>query len=106
MTKPYSVALLDAAALPFAARVKAEGRYAAVLEMKLGGADEVAAVYRAWSDATESDPTMLDAHTAELAIRWPAAAKAADDAATRDLGHFEGIPHFQVRLERRSEAAA
>ncbi len=104
MSKPYSIALLEASALPFQARVSAEGRYAGALERALGGETNVIAVFKAWTEAHESEPGVLTAETAELAARWPRAAQAAETAGMHGLGHFEGMPHFEVRVERAETA--
>ena len=104
MSKPYTVAVV-ATDLPTPVRINAECRYAAALERRLGGDAQVAAVYRAWMDATQSDSSMLNKETADLAIQWPRAAKAAEDAGMQGLGHFEDGAHFEVRVERRAQEA-
>ncbi len=105
MSKSYSVALLDASAIPFPARVSVEGRYAAALERALGGEEGVVATYKAWLEAHECEPGILTAAMTERASRWQRSAEAAQTAGMHGLGHFEGTPHFEVRLERQSEAA-
>ena len=103
MPKPYTVALVGAVDLHMAARIKAEIRYAAALEGALGGDEQVAAAYRAWNVLKEHGS--VDNATAELAARWPPAVRVAEDAGSRDLGHFDGRGHFTVWLDRRREPA-
>ncbi|MDB5941862.1 MAG: hypothetical protein JWQ13_1428 [Ramlibacter sp.] len=99
MTKPYTVALNDAAELPVAERIAAEVRFIKEIERALGGADEVVRVYRAWIDASESDASELDGESASLAVRWPKAMTAAARAGMRNLGEMPEA-HFELRLER------
>lgn len=99
MGKPFVVALLEARDLPVAERINAEVRFLRELERALGGPNEVAAVYRAWIDASENDATNVDSNTAKQAVRWPKAAEAAHRAGFRDIGDI-GEAHFEVRLFR------
>lgn len=100
MSNPYTVSLQDCEALPTCARIKAECVFAQTLERQLGGADVVATTYRAWIEASENTADVLTAEATNLAVRWPRAAQEAERSALRDLGHFEGTPHFEVRLPR------
>lgn len=100
MAHPYTVALVDAEALPSAARITAETRFAATLERTLGGPEEVAQALRAWTFASEADAAELDKATVEKAVRWPRAASLANQAAFRDIGELPGA-HFDVKLARR-----
>ena len=106
MSTPYLVSLRDADALPTSARIKAECIFARVLERRLGGADVVATTYKAWIEASESTADVLTADAALAATHWPSAAREAEQAALRDVGHFEGQPHFEIRLAKADAAAA
>lgn len=97
---PYTVCLHDAEALPSSARIKAECIFAGALERRLGGAQSVATTYKTWIDASECTADILTAEAAETASRWHAAVREAEQAALRDVGHFEGTPHFDIRLAR------
>ena len=105
MNKPYTVALADAADLPVAHRISAEVRFITEIERALGGADEVALVYRAWLEASECQANDVDAQSAVLAVRWPKAMDAATRAGMRNLGDI-GEAHFQLRLERSVQCGA
>jgi len=96
----YTVSLQDAETLPSAYRIKAECIFAGTLERMLGGDEGVARTYRAWLEASECTADVLTADLASLASRWPGAARDAEQAALRDIGHFEGRPHFDIRLPR------
>jgi hypothetical protein len=104
MTKPYTVALQEASALPMRERIEAEVRFAKALERALGGEDAVAEVYKAWVDASESEANHIDTETAVKAVRWPRAFDAARQAGFNKLGDI-GEAHFEVRLERGHAAA-
>lgn len=98
MDKPYSVALQGIDDMPSNERIAAEVRFVKELEKSLGGADSVAAVYRAWMDASECDASELSAETSSLAVRWPKAFDVAQRAGLKNVG--EGDAHFEVRLQR------
>ncbi len=100
MNTPYTVALRDAEEISTQARITAESRFAASLERALGGPDQVAATFRAWLEVEQSEASVLTSELAALACKWPAAARTAEQAGMRDLGHFGGMPHFEVRLSR------
>ncbi len=100
MTTPYTVSLQDCEALPTSARIKAECIFAQSLERQLGGAEVVATTYRAWIEASEMTADVLTAEATEQAVKWPRAAQEAERSALRDLGHFDGTPHFEVRLAK------
>jgi hypothetical protein len=105
MDHPYTVALEDATELPCSHRITAEARFAAVIESKLGGPDAVAATYRAWVNASESDARDIDHDTASLAVLWPRAFETARQAGLREVGELPGA-HFEVRLERQQHAGS
>ena len=96
----HTVCLQDAEALPPCARIKAECVFAGALERRLGGADSVATTYKTWIDASECTADILTAEAAATAARWHAALREAEQAALRDVGHFEGTPHFDIRLAK------
>lgn len=98
MNKLYVVAVHDARHLPASLRIAAEVRFATELERVLGDEAAVARVLHAWSDASERDPSELDAQTTTLAARWPGAVDAATRAGLRDLGD-PGEARFEVRLD-------
>ena len=100
----FSVALVDAGDIPMAERISAEVSFVRELERAFGTPDQVARVYRAWVDATESDATILDSATAELASCWPKAAEAAYRAGFRGLGDM-GEAHFEIRINRSTTSA-
>jgi hypothetical protein len=99
MTKPYTVALENAGAVPSAQRISAEVRFITALERAFGSADDVARVYRAWVDASENQASDVDAESAQLAVRWPRAFDTARQAGMREIGELPEA-HFTVRLER------
>lgn len=99
MTRPYTVALKDAPELPTAERIAAEVRFIKEIERSLGSADDVARIYRAWIDASESGANELDAESASLAVRWPKAMNAASQAGLRKVSETSDA-HFELRLER------
>jgi hypothetical protein len=99
MEHPYIVALVDAVEPPSTARIEAEKRFAASLEDSLGGAEQVAAVLKAWHAANDSSIEDIDARTAEVAVRWPRAVDQAQQVAMSKIGELPGA-HFEVRLCR------
>lgn len=104
MEKPYTVALEEANDLPRAERIAAEVRFVREIERTLGSSEEVAAVYRAWLEASESDVASLGEVTANRAARWPRAADAAYRAGFKGIGDI-GEAHFEPRLSRASALA-
>ena len=98
MNPPYAVALCGVDALPPAERIAAELRFVRELEKSLGGSEAVVRVYRAWGDASESDPSELDDETANMAMKWPKAFELAQRAGLKSIGDEEA--HFEIRLER------
>ncbi len=104
MNDLYSVVLVDAGDIPMTERIAAEVSFVRELERAFGSSEQVARVYRAWADATESDATILDRNTAELAACWPKAAEAAYRAGFRGLGDM-GEAHFEIRLNRSAASA-
>jgi hypothetical protein len=105
MTRPYTVALRDAPELPAAERIAAEVRFIKEIERALGSADDVALIYRAWIDASESEANELDAESAALAFRWPKAMTGATRAGLRNVSETSEA-HFELRLERVRVAAS
>ncbi|MDP2033963.1 MAG: hypothetical protein Q8K29_11190 [Polaromonas sp.] len=101
MEKPYMVALEEANDLPPAERIAAEVRFVREIERTLGSSEDVATVYRAWLEASESDVASLGEVTANLAARWPRAADAAYRAGFKGIGDI-GEAHFKLRLPRAS----
>jgi hypothetical protein len=99
MTKPYTVALLEAHDLPMRKRIDAEVRFARELEIVLGGEEYVGQTYAAWLDVAQSNANQVDKSTAMTAARWPVAMNAGIQAAFAKLGDI-GEAHFEVRLER------
>jgi hypothetical protein len=97
MDRPYTVALQDGKVLPTPERIAAECRFISALESGLGGPEGVAATYRAWIDASESQLHVTDRRTAALAVRWPTAYHS---AAKRALTGLSGLEHptFEIRL--------
>jgi hypothetical protein len=95
----YLVALLEAEALPTGIRIAAETRFAAALERFLGGAEQVARTYRAWTAASECGAQDLDKDTIEAAMRWPRAADLARQAGLREIGDLPSA-HFEVKLPK------
>lgn len=104
MEKPYTVALEEAGDLPPAERIAAEIRFVREIERALGSSEDVAAVYRAWLEASESDLASLGGVTANLAARWPRAAETAYRAGFKGIGDI-GDAHFELRLSRASALA-
>jgi hypothetical protein len=104
MTRPYTVALRDAPELPSAERIAAEVRFIKEIERALGSAEDVARIYRAWVDASESVANELDAESASLAVRWPKAMTAATRAGLRNVSEMSEA-HFELRLERAGAAS-
>jgi hypothetical protein len=94
---PYTVQLADAPTVPPALRMAAEIRFAKTIERQLGGPAEVVSTLQAWRAAEESDPQSLSAEDRNLAVRWPKAFKAANDAGFDKLGDLDGA-HFDVRV--------
>lgn len=97
MTHPYTVALVDASALPTAARIAAETHFAGAIERALGGAEAVARALRAFTAANESQAEDLDPDIVALAARWHRVADQARQAGIREIGELPGA-HFEVRL--------
>lgn len=104
MEKPYTVALEEANDLPPPERIAAEVRFVREIERTLGSSEDVANVYRAWLEASESDVASLANATAILAARWPLAAEAAYRAGLKGIGDI-GEAHFELRLSRASAVA-
>lgn len=96
MPTPYRAELVDAD-VPQSLRIQAATGFCHQLEQRIGGADLVAAVYRGWMDANESETSILIRDTAELAVKWPRAFEAALVAGSRELGEYPDV-RFEVRL--------
>ena len=102
MTQPYAVSLAGVECLPPAERISAEVRFVKDLERSLGSAEAVAAVYRAWLEASECEASELSAQTSTLAAKWPKAFDTAQRAGLKNIG--EGDAHFELHLQRQPAA--
>lgn len=102
MNPPYAVALCGVDALPPAERIAAERRFVKELEKSLGSSEAVVHIFRAWTDACESEASELDNETANQAMKWPKAFEQAQRAGLKSIGDEEA--HFEIRLERHAFA--
>lgn len=100
MDKLYSVSLLGIEGLPAAEAVAADVRFIKALERALGSSDAVVEVYRAWLEASESDPSEVSSEVLALATQWPKAFQTAQQAGLKNIGECEA--HFELHLERSS----
>jgi len=98
MPNPYTADLVDSE-IPTSLLIQAQSRFCSELERRLGSPDDVATIYRAWIEATESESGMLTRETAELAVKWPRAFEAARSAGMHDLGEYPDA-RFDVQLAK------
>lgn len=92
----YTVSLCDYPGLPEQERLRAEARYARVLERQLGSAEEVAQSL-AWVQRLEDTPPEEISEEAKAVFaRWIKAATAAAQAGMQGLGDGESS-FFEVR---------
>lgn len=95
-TTSFTVNLCDFDALPEAARIKAEERYAKVLIRQLGSSEQVCETLH-WVQRLEEDPPEEITDDIKTGFaRWMKAVRAATEAGMQGLGEGEGC-FFEVR---------
>ncbi len=95
----YTVTLEDFPEIPDDLRLQAERRFSRTLERALGGVEEIAPAYKAWSTAEDSSEDELSTEEIELAKRWQKASMKARQEGFNGLGESPEA-YFEVRLER------
>ncbi len=95
----YTVTLQDFPDIPADLRQQAERRYLRTLERALGGHEEIAPAYKAWSTAEDSAPDDLSSEEKVLAQRWQKASMKARQEGFNGLGDAPEA-FFEVRPER------
>lgn len=92
----YTVSLCDYPSLPEQERLRAEARYARVLERQLGGAEQVTESLDCVQRLEDTPPEEITQEAKDVFARWIKAATAAAQAGMQGLGEGESS-FFEVR---------
>ncbi len=93
----YTVSLCDYPSLPEQERMRAEARYARVMERQLGGAEQVALALECVLGLEDTPPEEITEEAKAMFARWTKASNAAVQAGMQGLGDGE-CSFFEVRF--------